>query len=780
MKLVHPRLLLGAASLGAVLFIAWVELDRTSPGPLSRTHAQLPALDAPDGCDDCHGSLGESMAQACGECHPDVIEDVAEGGGLHGQVDAAFANACARCHPEHRGPDFSPAGPRSFALAGIDEPDRYDHQGLDFTLEGRHLELECAACHPLANAELTVEGQHRFQGLSKACSSCHEDVHQGQITRECAACHGQAQPFPEVVAFAHQESIALGGAHAQASCRECHARDTEHSVERLSGSDTPPPSRTCSACHTSPHDARFLGEVAARTDRIIGGDDCAPCHADDHLSFPGPEVAMPRELHAASVFPLDPPHDVAACEDCHPMPEGQPAERFAARFPGRDPLQCAACHADPHAGQFADGPFGEEGCLGCHAPLAFVPSAFGGEHHARTSFPLQDSHRAVGCDRCHVPSLDPSPEARRFADAPTACAACHEDAHRGTLVGLEHADSACEECHTPTVFSDVVPTRFAHGTHTSFPLLGAHAAAACEACHPAAEEVGIEGRTFGFAADVFGTPVTACATCHSDPHGPRFADRSGALAASDCAPCHTPDTFRATTPETFEHGRWTGFPLDGAHAEAECAACHAASPTPDEHGRTFGRAEAQFGTPVTSCATCHTNVHGDVFNRGSISLSSKVRDGCARCHDTTSFGAARRVDFDHAPWTGFPLDGAHAKVECAGCHAPLEVPAPNGRTTRPAAGTDCAACHEDPHVGQFVRDGRTACDRCHPVDGTLEFDHAADSRFPLDERHASLACAACHVPWPLADGRKVVRYRPLGLTCVDCHGIDFGKEGGTR
>jgi len=54
----------------------------------------------------------------------------------------------------------------------------------------------------------------------------------------------------------------------------------------------------------------------------------------------------------------------------------------------------------------------------------------------------------------------------------------------------------------------------------------------------------------------------------------------------------------------------------------------------------------------------------------------------------------------------------------------------------------------------------------------MRFDHG-DSRFPLDDRHAALDCAACHKPWPLPDslgGGTAVRYRPLGLTCKDCHG----------
>ena len=40
---------------------------------------------------------------------------------------------------------------------------------------------------------------------------------------------------------------------------------------------------------------------------------------------------------------------------------------------------------------------------------------------------------------------------------------------------------------------------------------------------------------------------------------------------------------------------------------------------------------------------------------------------------------------------------------------------------------------------------------------------------PLDERHRTLDCGACHQPWPLRGGGEAIRYRPLGTECADCH-----------
>ena len=150
--------------------------------------------------------------------------------------------------------------------------------------------------------------------------------------------------------------------------------------------------------------------------------------------------------------------------------------------------------------------------------------------------------------------------------------------------------------------------------------------------------------------------------------------------------------------------------------------------------------------------------------------------GCARCHDETSFRALPG-GFDHGRWTGFPLAGAHGEVACSDCHTPLGRPDDNGRTWKRAIGDSCAECHGDPHAGQFAEGGATNCHGCHGSTSNfslLSFNHNWDSRFPLDEAHSPLPCSACHKPWPVGD-RQVVRYKPLGTECIDCHGVNSGQ-----
>jgi len=122
---------------------------------------------------------------------------------------------------------------------------------------------------------------------------------------------------------------------------------------------------------------------------------------------------------------------------------------------------------------------------------------------------------------------------------------------------------------------------------------------------------------------------------------------------------------------------------------------------------------------------------------GAFPLVSKLAWG--RC-DLNSF------DHPHVP---FALAGAHRSLACE-------------------------ACHSDVHCGQFQRNEKQDCQRCH---GSTEnwtadrFDHNREARFKLEGVHANLACSACHPSVRQPDGQGVVQYKPLGIRCEDCHGF---------
>src|SRR5690606_41032413 len=84
--------------------------------------------------------------------------------------------------------------------------------------------------------------------------------------------------------------------------------------------------------------------------------------------------------------------------------------------------------------------------------------------------------------------------------------------------------------------------------------------------------------------------------------------------------------------------------------------------------------------------------------------------------------------------------------------------------------TGCGSCNpsDAPHGGQFEGADCASC----PVTATFRvaaFDHTR-TPFPLAGAHARVACGACHRSEPRPGGAMLVRYRPLGVECTDCHG----------
>lgn len=744
----RTRLVFSAVSLAIVLALVWIELeqDKISPGPLAGAHARVPELVAPGSCQRCHGSLGESLTDACADCHAPIARQLEHGAGFHGTL--ADGSECGLCHEDHGGADAELVGALAFALAGVEDVADYDHAGLEFGLEGPHADLACAACHPNANADALAPGEVRFLGLQQRCASCHVDPHAGRMGTSCERCHEQTSPFDRPSAFEHPSGFPLTGGHAGVTCAACHAPTGPTAVVALLAGE-PHTTRGCVDCHPSPHTAGFAAAFAS-SEGVAPDDSCSRCHAPEHDSFAAASERADRAWHRAGGFALDGAHGAAACGACHV------GSAYEERFPGRAPEACGACHADPHGGQFTSSAAAER-CGDCHTTTRFRPAAFDAARHAATRFALTGAHAGTACRDCHR-GLDAELGCVRFRGLSGSCESCHADPHAGQFASAGAV--ACEECHTTRAFS---PGTFDLARHaeTAFPLTGGHAAVGCFRCHADDPDLGCVR---------FAGTETACAACHADPHAGSFAATGG---GGRCGRCHDSASFAVGA--AFEHGAETDFPLDGAHAALACELCHPRTREPDELGRTFGRIPAEPGGGTPRCETCHADPHADGFG-GRVPDAVEGRAGCARCHGVGSFRDLR-VPFDHGAWTAFPLGAAHRAVGCESCHG-RTAPRDGGRTLGLARGSSCADCHADPHVGQFRQDGRTDCARCHTDAAsftTLDFDHDRDTRFPLDERHAALSCGACHRSTPLPDGRRAVRYKPLGTTCADCH-LDRGER----
>ncbi|MCA9557593.1 MAG: hypothetical protein KC583_03415, partial [Myxococcales bacterium] len=633
-------------------------------------------------------------------------------------------------------------------------------------------------CHEAIDTQLDAgQGLHGHLGRDHVaqCAVCHSE-HHGPAFQIVNDRSFAIAGVPERNAFDHQRiGFAMGGAHLELDCAECHlhadAAVLEDGTHRYLGLD-----QDCASCHDDAHGGDH---------RAVG---CADCHGQTAF-----DALEPRDH--ARFLELTGPHAEAGCQDCHEPSTPHALESIGRGTSPRQARTCADCHVSPHRSLDettplavqSDGPAATDRCAACHDPvdhLAFRDPALqelDADRHAAFGYRLDAPHDQAGCTDCHDPDL--AFAERHPGRTQNDCARCHDDPHGGQFADSPFGRIGCTGCHEVTAFEPHAFGIDSHHAHAGLPLQGVHRDVACEQCHQEAD-----GEPRRFRGD-----GAQCARCHSDAHRGAFDRLPPDLLAADqaadthgaCALCHRPTDFAEPIEGRFDHGLHTGFVVDGAHAQDGCAICHPRSAEPDAHGRTFGVVAERFGEFTQGCATCHRDPHHAVFDATTRPAEVAGRSDCARCHDTTSFRALPH-GFDHGAWTGFALHGVHTEVGCTDCHAPLDRPDPDtGRTLAPAAGTVCAACHADPHDGQFAAgtlraDGLTDCARCHttePPAAAAErpfrlagFDHETDARFPLGEAHRAVDCARCHKPFTGSQGQELLRYRPIPHSCADCHG----------
>lgn len=435
------------------------------------------------------------------------------------------------------------------------------------------------------------------------------------------------------------------------------------------------------------------------------------------------------------------------CLDCH-SPLARRLESGTGYHASLPDADCATCHKE-HLGE-------------AFQLVRFDSLAF---DHTQASYALDGRHAETGCRDCHTPALIQDAGVRSFKaehgalertylGLPRECATCHEadTPHRD-----QFQDRVCTDCHDTGGWQDAAG--FDHD-QVDYRLTGAHRTAPCAGCHTAEPNPG-ELPDF---VRYQGVVAARCNDCHEDPHA---ASMPGA-----CASCHETGGWRRVRRDrveaTYDH-RVTGFELEGRHGAAPCASCHDASAAASLVGVHLsfqpGTAGNAFPRPVaTACRSCHVDRHEGAFEDGE---SGGDPPDCVRCHGEAAWSPADYDALRHNREAGWALEGAHLTVACDACHLPTgDVP------TFRVEDTTCAGCHRDadPHGDQFQD---RSCDACHDLGGfrIAEFDHTR-TRYPLEGAHVRVPCAGCHTPEPAGPdgaGDAVVRYRPLGTECRDCH-----------
>jgi hypothetical protein len=389
---------------------------------------------------------GRHQAIECSACHP---------GGRYQGTPAD----CAACHikdynattdPNHRAGGFPTDcaichGNGAVSWSGA----VFNHEA--FPLRGRHLTLECAACHPGG----------LYQGTPTDCAACHikdynattDPNHKASgFPTDCVTCHGNGAAGWEGASFDHSQFFALKGSHATLNCNACHAK----------GYNLP---KDCYGCHAADYNATT--DPNHKTSGFPT--DCVTCHGNGAVSWEGASFN-----HEA--FPLKGRHQTLGCAACHP----------GGRFQGT-PTDCAACHikdynatTDPNhktSGFPTD-------CVTCHGNGAV--SWAGASFNHSQFFALKGAHATLDCNACHAKGYN----------LPNDCYGCHAADYSATTEPNHKASgfpTTCETCHLPThtswsqaVFQHAFPIK--SGKHVGFSCTDCHLTSnyrqfSCTDCH---------------------------------------------------------------------------------------------------------------------------------------------------------------------------------------------------------------------------------------------------------------------------------------------------------
>ena len=640
---------------------------------------------------------------------------------------------------------FSP-GPLSKAHAKLDGP---THCTSCHIGGGGERKLKCTGCHAEIRQRLAAnQGLHpSLMGPSRRddqCGKCHSE-HNGE----------KFVPIRWDVSldeFDHRKTgYPLEGGHAGLKCDRCH------SPERI-----PPAARKVILMKDLRRTYLGLGTacVTCHEDRHKGqlGEKCERCHTVANTAAKWKDVT--RFDHSTAKYKLAGAHAKVECAKCHATLPSPNTSAKVIRYTSIPFAQCGDCHKDPHRGSFA------AGCNSCHNDSTWKPArnTVSSFDHSKTKFPLFGKHAPVACDKCHKTADFKAPVAH------VQCKACHQDIHGGQFAA--RADSGdCAGCHTADGWRPATYTVTSHAK-SLYPLLGKHAAVACDKCHLPAH-----------AATVYKVRYQECLDCHRDPHAGQFAD---AAHQNRCDSCHTVDRFQPAKFTLARHNQ-TRFPLEGGHLAVACVDCHRKQP--DLHDAVAYR----FAD--LSCTGCHldphrrgTDDHPPETDKTAMGLwrslpetrwqpclsqgspcPEPVKQPCEVCHNTQTW---RQVStFDHSK-TRFALTGAHRGAACEECHRSTALSVGAHKVVFQGAPLACVGCHQDVHAGQFAAMSENqACDSCHDniTWKAGKFDHQRTS-YPLDGAHQRVPCKDCHSTKKEVNGRTVVFYKPTPKDCVSCHG----------
>lgn len=280
-----------------------------------------------------------------------------------------------------------------------------------YPLVGKHLQIECTACHP----------QGEYAGTGRTCETCH--LQQKPVSHypgACDLCHAptawadihyvHSAPLSDNCALCHQRDKPAG--HYNGQCSACHSTAAwlpAHFNHSAAGAIN------CISCHSSDRPAKHWDAQ------------CSACHSTDawlpaHFNHDAAGAVDCVSCHSQN-RPAN--HWGGQCSACHSTSAWLPASFNHAAARATD---CIACHSANRPANH----FGGQ-CSACHSTRGWLPASF---NH---SFPINHGGANGQCAACHPGGT-----------GSWTCFGCHDQARMDAKhleEGITDYASRCLSCH---------------------------------------------------------------------------------------------------------------------------------------------------------------------------------------------------------------------------------------------------------------------------------------------------------------------------------------------
>ncbi len=329
----------------------------------------------------------------CKECHKVVKKN--------GKDFQEFSNVphndCVACHTDPHNNRFKGKCTQCHTVNSFSAfigKTNFDHTTTDFTLKGKHRNVDCLECHKNTKDPATAFAFPK-PVTETQCASCHTDIHKGKMGNNCAKCHVETgfTALKSMTAFNHDNTdYPLEGKHAGVDCKLCHKTKYTDPINFSA----------CKNCHKDYHNGEFAKNNVSP--------DCIECHS---LEEGFGHSLYTVERHQKSKFPLEGGHVATPCFSCH-------VSETKWKFRGLG-TTCAQCHKNIHGERFSIN--GVTDCKRCHVSDNWSPSLF---DHNLTRFPLDGRHAEVECKLCHKPVEKDGKISVEYKITKFECKDCHQ------------------------------------------------------------------------------------------------------------------------------------------------------------------------------------------------------------------------------------------------------------------------------------------------------------------------------------------------------------------